>query len=207
MTTTKTALIAGASGLVGGHCLNLLLQSNRYEKVIALLRKPLPVQHPKLEQRLLDFDKIPELAATLAADDVFCCLGTTMKQAGSKENFYKVDYTYVAELAKATYQKPGTQFLVVSAMGADKNSLFYYNRVKGEMEETVSNLPFAAVHIFRPSLLLGNRSETRAGEKIGEKVMESLKFALVGPLKKYRAIEARTVARAMVTKAAGNTNG
>jgi uncharacterized protein YbjT (DUF2867 family) len=206
MVPQKTALIAGASGLVGSYLLRMLLQSDRYAKVIAILRKPLPLQHPKLEQKIIDFDKIA-VTPGLIADDVFCCLGTTMKQAGSKANFYKVDFTYVVELAKVTSQQFASKFLVVSAMGADAGSVFYYNQVKGQMEEAVQKLPFTAVHIFRPSLLLGKRQSVRIGEKVGEALFAGLKFAMVGPLRKYRAVHARTVARAMFQAALENGGG
>jgi len=206
MAPQKTALIAGASGLVGGHCLRLLLQSDRYGKVIAVVRKPLPVQHPKLEQKVIDFDKL-NITSGLMADDIFCCLGTTMKQAGSKEKFYKVDYTYVVELAKITSHHFASQFLVVSAMGANPESFFFYNKVKGEMEDAVKKLPFTAVHIFRPSLLLGERKEKRFGEKAGEVILSVLDFLIVGPLKKYRAVAAADVAKAMIEMANDNGGG
>lgn len=206
MVPQKTALIAGATGLVGSYLLRMLLQSDRYGKVIALVRKPLPVHDQKLEQKIVDFEKLA-VTPGLIADDVFCCLGTTMKKAGSKEQFYQVDYTYVVELAKATSRQFASQFLVVSAMGADKDSAFFYNRVKGEMEEAITKLSFTAVHIFRPSLLTGNRPETRLGEKVGEVLMGGLKFAMVGPLRKYRAIPARIVAKAMLQMALDNGGG
>lgn len=206
MVPQKTALIAGATGLVGSYLLRMLLQSDRYSKVIAVVRKPIEIQDPKLEQKIIDFDKLA-VTPGLIADDVFCCLGTTLKKAGSKEKFYQVDYTYVVELAKATSRQFATQFLVVSSMGANKNSSFFYNRVKGEMEEAITKLSFTAVHIFRPSLLTGNRQETRMGEKVGEIVMGGLKFAMLGPLKKYRAIPARTVAKAMLQMAIDNGGG
>jgi uncharacterized protein YbjT (DUF2867 family) len=206
MAPQKTALIAGATGLVGSYCLRMLLQSDRYAKVTALVRRPLDVQHPKLEQKVVDFD---QLATTpgIIADDIFCCLGTTMKKAGSKEAFYKVDYTYVVNLAKITSRQFASQFLVVSAMGADPDSLIFYNRVKGEMEETIKKLPFTVVHIFRPSLLLGDRPETRIGEKVGEVVMTALKPIMLGSLKKYRAVPARDVAKAMLVMAIDDGGG
>ena len=206
MAPQKTALIAGATGLVGSYCLRMLLQSDRYAKVTALVRRPLEVLHPKLEQKVVDFD---QLATTpgIIADDIFCCLGTTMKKAGSKDAFYKVDYTYVVELARITSMQFASQFLVVSAMGADPDSLIFYNRVKGEMEEAIKKLSFTAVHIFRPSLLLGERPETRIGEKIGEVVMTALKPVMVGPLKKYRAVPARDVAKAMLVMAIDDGGG
>lgn len=198
MYKTRNALIVGASGLVGGHCLRLLLESDRYSQVIAVSRRDLPIIHPKLDQQIINFDRIESFASDLAADDVYCCLGTTIKKAGSKEEFRKVDYTYVTELARITASKNATQFLVVSATGADASSFIFYNKVKGEMEQYVTQLGFNTVHIFQPSLLLGVREEERTGEEIASKVMLPLSRFMVGPLKKYKPIEAETVAKAML---------
>ncbi|AII51275.1 NAD-dependent epimerase/dehydratase family protein [Hymenobacter sp. APR13] len=203
----KTALIAGASGLIGSQLLPLLLASDRYAKVIAVGRRPLPIVHPKLEQRLLDFDHLEEHRFALIADDVYCCLGTTMRQAGSKKAFYTVDYLYVVKLAALTAGNFAAQLLVVSAMGADEKSRVYYNRVKGEMEQAVRQTPFRAVHLFRPSLLLGERSEQRTGERLGAVLLRVLRPVLRGPLRRYRAIDAATVARAMLRAAEQNGTG
>ncbi|SNC68182.1 Uncharacterized conserved protein YbjT, contains NAD(P)-binding and DUF2867 domains [Hymenobacter gelipurpurascens] len=203
----KTALIAGASGLVGSQLLPLLLASERYIRVIAVGRRPLPMVHPKLEQRILDFDHLEDHRLELIADDVYCCLGTTLRQAGSKEAFYKVDYLYVVKLAALTASNFAAQFMLVSAMGADAASRFYYNKVKGEMEDAVRQTPFRAIHIFRPSLLLGQRAEKRTGEQIGAVLLRLLRPVLLGPLRPYRAIEAGVVARAMLSAAEDDGGG
>lgn len=207
MQKVRFALIAGASGLVGSHCLAQLLKSDRYSHVIAIGRRELPLLHPKLEQKVIDFNKLRSYAADLEADDVFCCLGTTIKKAGSKEAFYKVDHTYVVELAKITANKGASQFIVVSSMGADANSMFFYNKVKGEMEQGVLLQNFDAVHILRPSLLLGERTEHRTGEELAARIMKPLSSLMVGPLKKYRPIEAETVAKAMLYAAQQQQRG
>ena len=207
MQRVRNALIVGASGLVGGHLLRLLLTNPRYSEVISVGRRELPLIFPNLEQRVVDFDKMKDYAADLVADDVFCCLGTTIKKAGSKEAFYKVDYTYVAQLADITAQRGASQFLVVSAMGADAGSLFFYNKVKGEMEEHVKAQPFNTVHIFRPALLLGEREEQRTGEEFASKIMKPLSGLMVGPLEKYKPIEAETVAKGMVYAASQDQRG
>ncbi|WP_242927818.1 oxidoreductase [Pontibacter vulgaris] len=207
MHRTRNALIAGASGLVGGHCLQLLLNSERYSQVISIGRRDLPVIHPKLDQRVIDFDNMERYATELAADDVYCCLGTTIKKAGSKDAFYKVDHTYVTKLAEITLQKQASQFLVVSAMGADAGSMIFYNQVKGKMEEHVMELGFETVHIFRPSLLLGEREEHRAGEEFAAKIMKPLQGLMVGPLRKYKPVQAETVAKAMLYAASLNQTG
>ncbi|WP_276499054.1 oxidoreductase [Pontibacter litorisediminis] len=207
MQKVRTALIAGASGLVGGHLLSLLLRSERYSQVISIGRHELPLIHPKLDQQVIDFNKMKDYASDMVADDVFCTLGTTIKKAGSKENFYKVDHTYVTQLAEITAKKGAMQFLVVSAMGADAGSLVFYNKVKGEMERDVQQQAFTSTHIFRPSLLLGEREEKRAGEDFASKVMRPLSGLMIGPLQKYKPIAGETVARAMLEAAKAERPG
>jgi uncharacterized protein YbjT (DUF2867 family) len=203
----KTALIAGASGLVGSYCLRLLLQSERYAKVIAIGRNPLPMQHPKLEQLMVDFNRLDNYRHSLIADDIYCCLGTTIKQAGSKENFYLVDFTYVTKLAAITSANFASQFLVVSSLGANPDSPIFYSKVKGQMEEAIKPMPFLAVHIFQPSLLLGSRPQKRIGEQMAQVFMPRLNFILLGPLKKYRPVRAEMVARAMLQAASQDGAG
>jgi len=207
MYKTRNALIAGASGLVGGHCLRLLLESDRYSQVISIGRRDLPLIHPKLDQQVIDFNNLEKYTRELVADDIYCCLGTTIKKAGSKDAFHKVDYTYVAELARITASKNASQFLVVSSMGANAGSLLFYNKVKGKMEQYVKQQDFEAVHIFQPSLLLGEREEERTGEEFATKVMKPLSSFMMGPLSKYKPIEAEMVAKAMLYAASLNKNG
>ena len=203
----KTALLAGATGLVGSALLPLLLASGRYAKVIVVGRRPVAVQHPKLVQVVTDLDQLENERLRLIADDVFCCLGTTSKQAGSQEAFYKVDFLYVVQLAALTAANFAAQFLVVSSLGADVNSRFYYSRVKGEMEEAVSQTPFRAIHIFRPSLLLGERPAPRLGERFGAAVLALVRPLLRGGWRKYRPVAATTVAQAMLRAAEDDGGG
>lgn len=207
MHRTRTALIAGASGLVGSHLLRMLLLSDRYSQVISAGRRELAIIHPKLDQQIVDFDHLKQSASELAADDVFCCLGTTIEKAGTKEAFYKVDHTYVTSLAEVTLRRNASQFLVVSSMGAKAKSRIFYNKVKGEMERDVQAMGFTSVHIFRPSLLLGEREEHRTGEAISAKIMKPLSALLLGPLRKYRPIQAETLASAMLRAAAQDQKG
>ncbi|WP_373514308.1 oxidoreductase [Persicitalea sp.] len=195
----KTALVIGATGLIGQQLVDQLLQSDQYSEVKVLVRKPFDKKHPKLVEIVYNFGQ-PE-PNVVQGDDVYCCLGTTMKKAGSKEAFIKVDHDYPLQIARLAKQNGATQYLIVTAMGADPTSSFFYNRVKGNVEADLKEVGFAALHIFRPSLLLGNREERRLGEKIGEAVMRVFNPVMVGPLKKYRAIEASKVARAMVVAA------
>lgn len=196
----RTALIAGASGLVGSHLLQLLLRSKAYGKVISLGRRPLSLRHPKLEQHQADFAQLPDFRAW-QPDDVYCCLGTTIRKAGSKAAFRQVDYDYLVALAAKTARLPEAQFLLITAMGADPGSGLFYNRVKGEAERDIRKLPLHALHIIRPSLLLGERTEMRTGELLAQKTGIALQFLFTGPLKKYKPIPAEVVAAAMVQAA------
>lgn len=197
----RTALLVGASGLIGRSCLEALLQDSDYSKVTTFVRKPLPLQHPKLQQQVVDFDQLEYHAHLIKGDDIFCCLGTTIKQAGSQDAFYKVDFTYPYNIATIASRNGAGQFFIVTALGASSKSGVFYNRVKGNVEEAVSGLKFNAVHIFRPSLLLGNRDEFRLGEKIAMFLFRIFGFILIGRWRKYRAIRASVVAEAMVTMA------
>ena len=195
----KTALIAGATGLVGRHCLVRLLEEPAYERVIALVRRPLPHADPKLEQRVVDFDRLGLVGSEFPeSHDVFCCLGTTMKVAGSEAAFRQVDFVYVVSLASQALGRGAKQFLLVSSLGANPKSSIFYSRVKGETEAAIAALPFEGRQIFRPSILVGERAEVRRGERAGIVVMRGLSFTMLGPLRKYRPVSAATVAKAMV---------
>jgi len=195
---TRTALVAGASGLVGGHLLRLLLEDRDYERVTSLGRRELPLTHKKLAQRVVDFDRLAEVADVPRVHDVFCCLGTTIRKAGSQEAFRKVDYGYPLELARVAVRHRASQFLLVTALGANPGSRIFYNRVKGEVEEAVKRLQFDGIHIFRPSLLVGKRAESRPAERLTVALVPLVAWAFVGPLRAYRPIRADRVARAMV---------
>jgi len=183
---------------VGGHVLRQLLEDPDYDRVTALTRRPLALTHKKLVQRVVDFDRLAEVGDFPRVHDVFCCLGTTIKQAGSQEAFRKVDLAYVVELGRMAVRHRASQFLVVTAVGADPRSRVFYNRVKGEAEEAVRRLQFDAIQIFRPSLLLGSRAQSRPAESIARVLSPLVAWAFLGPLARYRPIKAATVARAMV---------
>jgi uncharacterized protein YbjT (DUF2867 family) len=204
---SKSALLIGASGLVGGHCLGFLLDDPSYTHVSVLVRTPLQKTHEKLIQHVVDFDELESLGKCLPVDDVYCCLGSTIKKAGSQEAFRKVDFDYPVKIAALAQHCGANQFLVVSSLGADAHSRIFYNRVKGEMEGAIRKISYSAFQIFRPSLLLGERMEQRTGEQIGAFVMAALKFTMKGPLKKYRALHARDVAQAMVHVAQMDLSG
>lgn len=203
----RTAIIAGATGLVGRHLTEKLLNNEKYKQVIVFSRKAIDIQHQKLQQFIVDFDNLNYQKLPVNADDVFCALGTTMKKAGSKAAFRKVDHDYVINLARFAASVDAKRFLVVSAMGADANSQIFYNRVKGEMETDLSGMPLPEIHIFRPSLILGKRKEFRFGEYLAQKIAGNLAFTFVGALKKYRPIEASAIAKAMIIAAGNNKSG
>lgn len=196
-TAGKSALLVGATGLVGSEVVKILLHSTKYQSVTVLTRRLLPLKHPKLEQIITDFDQLDQYKQHVRVDDVYCCLGTTIKTAGSQEAFKKVDFTYPLELAQLTKTAGAQNFFIITAMGADPNSKVFYNRVKGEVEAELKKIGFATLHIFRPSLLLGERKEFRLGEKIGVILSPVLSFLMVGSFKKYKPIHAKDVAMAM----------
>jgi len=198
------ALLAGSTGLVGNLLLELLLEDAYYEKIIALSRKPIKKEHARLVNLVVDFDNLDSYAHELKADDVFCCLGTTIKQAGSQLAFRKVDFDYPVQLARITRDQGARQFLIVTALGSDKASSIFYNKVKGEVEEAIGQVNFPGYHIFQPSMLLGDRKEDRAGESVGKVMMRALDFVIP---KKYKAIDGDKVARGMLAIAKQNQVG
>ena len=204
MAKSRTALIAGATGLTGKHLLEFLLADARYASVHALVRKAALQPHPKLSEHVIDFESPSKLPK---ADDAFCCLGTTIRQAGSQAAFRKVDFDYIVNFATAAKTAGVKRFLVVSALGANAKSGVFYNRVKGEMENALKAMNFESLHIFRPSFLLGERAEARAGERLGIKVFSALAPLMIGPARRVRPVEAKTVARAMVLAANGDSLG
>ncbi|GAB5534340.1 MAG: hypothetical protein Rubg2KO_05890 [Rubricoccaceae bacterium] len=159
------------------------------------------------EPHVVDFNALAEAADRFACDDLFCALGTTMKQAGSQEAFRRVDYDYVVQAAELANAQGARQMLLVSAYGASSSSRVFYNRVKGEAEDAVRAIGFEATHILRPSLLTGDRRESRAGERIGETVLNVVSPLLVGPLRALRPTPAEAVARTMVQVAAADRAG
>jgi uncharacterized protein YbjT (DUF2867 family) len=197
--TQDTALIAGATGLTGGHCMKTLLGSGDYQQVVALTRRPLAEPHPRLVQMMVDFDKLDEVE--FPAADVFCALGTTIKRAGSQHAFLKVDFEYARVVAERSAAAGAKQFALVSSVGADPNSSNFYLRVKAQLEKAVGALPFESVHFFRPSFLMGVRTERRLADSVGIPIARALQFALVGKLRKYRPMPAETLARAMLAAA------
>ncbi|ABG59056.1 hypothetical protein [Cytophaga hutchinsonii] len=204
---SNIALIAGASGLVGNALISLLLEGEHYSKVISLQRGHALLEHPKLVTIQTDFNNLQQLDVP-PLTDVFCCLGTTIKKAGSKEQFKRVDFQYPLDLAHLAIKSGASHFLIITAMGADEKSFFFYNQVKGEIENRLSALTtLPRLSIIRPSLLLGQRKEKCLGEGIGSFLATVLNPLMKGSLKKYQGIQATDVAKAMyriATSIAGN---
>lgn len=215
----RTALIAGATGLIGQFLLRQLLLSDAWQEVRVVTRKPVTlgpdVDATKLKQQQIDFDEIEALAQThpalFAVDALFCCLGTTLKTAGSRPAFERVDHDYVVSLAKAGATAGARRFLMVSAIGADSGSAFFYNRTKGRAEAAVKSCGYDAVHIFQPSLLLGDRDkyrdDKRPGEAFSQKIMPAFTPLLLGGLRRYRPVQASEVAAAMCQQGMSSDKG
>lgn len=195
---TRTALVIGATGLVGRALVFELLKCKDYLKVIVLVRTDLVLKHPKLEQHIVDFDKLHEYADFMQTDDVFCCLGTTNAQTPDKTLYRKIDLEYPLTVAKLALQQNAHHFIMVSAMGADKNSSIFYNKLKGEAEEVIMQLDYKSISIVRPALLLGSRKQVRVAEQLAQYIFKVINPLMVGPLKAGKAIKAETVAKAML---------
>ena len=198
----RTALLLGATGLVGRHTLDLLAHDERWDRVVTLSRRPVDAVSERHQPEVLDFDELASAPERFACDDLICALGTTMKQAGSREAFRRVDYGYVVDAAVLAVAEGARQLVLVSAYGANARSRVFYNRVKGQTEDAVRQLGFESVGILRPSLLTGDRDESRTGEAIGERVLNVLTPLLRGPLRPLRPTPAQSVARALVELAA-----
>ena len=197
----KTALVLGATGLVGTFLVDQLLDHPSYRKVRVLVRQKMPREHPRLEQKIVDFDHLERYAPLFRVHDLFLCLGTTLAKAGSKAAFRKVDFGYNYQAAELAAAQGANQVLLVSSIGADPEALFFYPQVKGELEEAIRQLPFWAVRIFQPSFLLGERTEDRWGENLASGIVRVVDRITGNWLSRYRPVEAEYVAAAMTAEA------
>jgi uncharacterized protein YbjT (DUF2867 family) len=201
------AIIAGASGLIGSNLLNILLEHHQYEEVLALVRKELPFHHKKLIQLVINFDELDKYADAITGHALFCCLGTTKAKTPNKDEYRKIDHDYPLRLAQFAKQNGVSQFHLVSSIGANANSSTFYLKLKGELEEDIQKLKLTTLHIYQPSMLIGDRKETRLGERILGIIFKIIDPLLVGRLKKYRSIKASTVANAMFKKSLETDTG
>lgn len=196
----EKALLLGSSGLIGSQCLKQLMEDDYFSAIEIWVRTSSGLENPKIKETIINFNEIANLPC-IDAKIVFCCLGTTIKNAKTKEAFKKVDYDYVVKLAKLAEKSGVEKFLVISSIGANAQSKNFYLRTKGEMEETITQCQIPSIFILRPSILFGKRKEFRLGEKMGKLMMRLFTYFLFGRMKKYRGIEASTVAKAMINLA------
>ncbi|WAC40631.1 oxidoreductase [Pedobacter sp. SL55] len=197
----KKAIIFGASGFIGSYLLSNLLQSDTYSEVTIVVRKPLNIQHPKLKMVIADYHSLAQNAAYLAADDVFISLGTTKKKTPDQKEYYQIDHDYPVLAAQLTKANGASAVMLLSAVGANAKSNIFYTKTKGEAERDVIAVGFEHTHIFRPSIIMGNRAESRPLEKIFIKIFSVANLLLVGKLNKYKGITAENIAKAMIKAA------
>lgn len=200
----KTALILGATGLVGASCLKQILNDERYERVVCINRTNINLTHPKLIQHVVDFSLLENVEYLFSADQVFCCLGTTLKKAKSKKAFAAIDLNLVSRVASLAKKNNVKVFTVISSFGANSKSFNYYSSTKGKMEQALIALNFEQLIIIRPSLLLGERTEHRRLEKLSSDIFNLVKPMFIGPLKLFKPINVADVAKGMI-KAANET--
>ena len=194
----KSAIILGATGLTGGLLLNELLEDHRYDTVKIFSRSPSNINHPKLTEYLGDLLALSNFKSDFTGDEVYCCIGTTKSKTPDKEKYRSIDYGIPVAAAHLSKENNIPAFLVISALGADAKSAIFYNKIKGQMEEAVLEQGIAHTYILQPSIIGGQRDERRLGEWIAQKVFSVFNMLLLGPMKKYRSIQASTIAKAMI---------
>jgi uncharacterized protein YbjT (DUF2867 family) len=199
-----TVLLAGASGEIGKRLTNNLIEDNSISEIHLLNRRPLGLTHEKVVEHIIDFEMMDELSFSHSFDQAFCCLGTTIKQAGSQQGFYQVDYTHCVNFAKFAAKHQCRNLSVISSLGANPKSNNFYLQTKGAMEEAMQSLDWQTLLIFRPSLLVGKRAEFRILERLGGYFLQLLAPLMIGPLKRYRPIQMSCVAKAMSLMTAQN---
>nr|WP_245529121.1 NAD(P)H-binding protein [Aequorivita sublithincola] len=194
----KTAIILGATGLTGSILLEMLLEDSSFEKIKLFSRSSAENKSPKIEEHLIDMFQLEDYSEAFKADVVFCCIGTTKSKTPNKETYKKIDYGIPVTAAKLAKQNGISTFIVISALGADENSSVFYNKTKGEMQRDVLKQHIENTYILQPSLIVGDRGESRLGEKVATLFMKTFGFLIP---KKYKMIKAETIAEAMVVLA------
>lgn len=203
----STVLLLGATGLTGREVLHQMIASDYYDRVVTLGRRPMSSEGPKHVHHVVDFDNLEEQPELFAVDHVFCCLGTTIRKAGSQDAFRRVDLEYPVTAARLAFEAGASQFLLISSMGANPQSRTFYSRIKGETEDAIAEIGFKGFHVFRPSLLVGDREESRVGEKVGEVALKIMQPLLVGKLRGLRPTPVKQLASVMVDTATQERSG
>ena len=193
----KTAIIIGATGLTGSNLLQQLLKDDDFTTVKIFVRRATGIVDAKLQENIIDFNDMESIKENITGDVLFSCLGTTIKQAGSRENQYLVDFTYQYEFAKHAAENAVTDYVLISSASANAKSMFFYTKIKGELEQAVKKLPFVRIRILQPSILQGEREHKRAAEEFGVKIIDKL-GSVFSFLKKYRSITGYDLAKAMI---------
>ena len=197
----KKAILFGASGFVGSYLLNDLLNNSDYEQVTVVVRKKLNIIHPKLKTLIGDYHSLPDLKDNIVADEIFITLGTTKKNTPDQDEYHQIDHDYPVFAAKMVREKGAKSVFVVTAVGANANSSLFYVKTKGENERDIIALNFEHTHIFRPSMIIGNREEYRPFEKLFIRIWSVINPILVGKLNRYKGINGKDVAKAMMNAA------
>jgi uncharacterized protein YbjT (DUF2867 family) len=205
--TNRKALIAGSTGLVGKNLLHQLSKSGLYTEIISIVRKPTVEELPNVKEEIVDFENLEKFAYLFNVNDIYICLGTTIKKAKTQAAFKKIDVDYPIKIAQLAASNKAQKLSVISAMGANSKSKIFYNRMKGIMEQGMINSGIDTINIYRPSLLLGKRSEFRFGEKFASVLVKPILFLFAGPLKKYRPVAVKDVAKTMLTNCFNDTTG
>jgi uncharacterized protein YbjT (DUF2867 family) len=191
-------MIFGSTGLIGNLLLEELIKSDQYDEIKIFVRQPVGILHSKVQEFAVDFSAPETFSKQIAGDDLYVCLGTTIKKAGSVKNMEEIDRDLPVKLATAAFSNGVKRIAVVSSLGAKRGSSNYYLRIKGELEQEILKLKFENTAIVRPSMLFGERKEKRTGEMMGKVIMKTFKPLLIGKMKKFRGIHAKDVARAMI---------
>jgi uncharacterized protein YbjT (DUF2867 family) len=197
---SKSIIIIGASGLIGNEVLKLALENNEIEHITILVRNSLHLNHPKLIEVITDFKNLKDLETKIKCDALIFCLGTTRKKTPNPQEYKNIDFGLTINIAQLAQKQNVQQIHLISAIGADPKSKIFYNKLKGETEQALIKMDFPQTIIYRPSLLIGKRSEFRLGELIAQKLAPVFDVFLIGSLKKYHSISSNTIAKAVLNR-------
>jgi len=204
---SKKVVIAGASGLIGSNLLEILLKETNYDEILVLVRKELPIEHKKLVQLIIDFEKLDEHASVINGHAIFCCLGSTRKKTPDLALYRKIDHDYPLKLAQLAKKNNVQQYHLVSSIGANSKSSNFYTKMKGETEDDIQKVDLKCLQIYEPSILTGDRKESRLMERFSIGIMRFIDPLLIGSLRKYRSIPAQIVAQAMFNQSLKKQEG